>query len=362
MLTKTIHVQHQHHSYPIYIGNDLFNHPDYLLPHLSGNKVMIVTNDTIAALYLNAIRNLLKGIHVEVCILPDGEAYKDEASWRRILDSLVACECHRDATLIALGGGVVGDITGFAAACYYRGIAFIQIPTTLLAQVDSSIGGKTAINHPAGKNLIGAFHQPNAVIINTDTLATLPSREFKAGLSEIIKAALIQDETFFDFIEKNLDAILHLETKALDHCIARACEIKSNIVQQDEKEQGIRALLNFGHTFGHVFEQQFGYGTWLHGEAVAQGMLMASDLSCELGLLDQTSVQRIKNLFTKLQMIPPKPKSISVTDFIHTLRKDKKVKEDTLRFILLTKIGGGMIRDDIPKAALEKLLTDHLSA
>ena len=286
----------------------------------------------------------------------DGEKYNSFETWLYILDNLVVNNYHRDSTLIALGGGVVGDTVGFAAACYHRGVNFIQIPTSLLAQVDSSIGGKTGINHPAGKNLIGAFYQPKAVIIDMNTLQTLPKREFKAGLTEIIKAALICDADLFAFIETHLEAILQQENSAIQHCIKRACEIKSDIVSQDEKEHGARALLNLGHTFGHVFEQLFGYGNWLHGEAVAQGILMASELSIAMGLLDKESDKRIHTLIHNAAIIPALPKKIEHDAFLNTLYKDKKITNETLKFILLKHIGECCINTHVTPDQLRMLL------
>ncbi|WP_295608205.1 3-dehydroquinate synthase, partial [uncultured Lamprocystis sp.] len=283
-------------SYPIYIGTGLIADPDHYRPHIQGGQVMVVTNETVAPLYLEAACAALTGLRVSTLILPDGEVYKTQDALNRIYDALLAERFSRDCTLIALGGGVIGDMAGFAAASYQRGVAFIQIPTTLLAQVDSSVGGKTGINHPLGKNMIGAFHQPRAVIADTATLNTLSDRELSAGLAEVIKYGLIRDPDFFDWLDTHLMALRDRDPDTLAEAIRRSCENKAQVVAADELENGERALLNLGHTFGHAIETGTGYGNWLHGEAVGVGMCMAADLSARLGWLSAAALQSTRNL------------------------------------------------------------------
>ncbi len=285
-VTSTLDVDLGVRSYPIHIGPGLIDDPELYRPHVSGSQVLIVTNEIVAPLYLDRVEQALRGFQLARVVLPDGEKYKNLEVWNRIMDALLENRFARDCTLVALGGGVVGDMAGFAAACYQRGVAFIQVPTTLLAQVDSSVGGKTGVNHALGKNMIGAFHQPRAVIADTDTLSTLPDRELSAGVAEVIKYGLIRDREFFYWLEANIGPLLERDTEALTFAIERSCRNKAEVVAADEREAGQRALLNLGHTFGHAIETGMGYGAWLHGEAVGTGMCMAADLSFRLGWLD----------------------------------------------------------------------------
>ncbi|QTS84234.1 3-dehydroquinate synthase [Coxiella endosymbiont of Amblyomma nuttalli] len=334
--------------YPIYIGENLLQNVTLFRHHIKAHQVMIVTNETIASLYLNPLKAINHNLQCDIFILPDGEKYKNITHWEFILNKLASCNHHRDTTLIALGGGVVGDITGFAAACYQRGVDFIQVPTTLLAQVDASIGGKTAVNLLEGKNLIGAFHQPKAVIIDLATLRTLPDREFKAGVAEIIKAALIHDDKFFNKLEANFLQLLQRDSTLLQEIIKRACEIKRDIIANDEKEiRGKRALLNLGHTFAHAIERLLGYDNWLHGEAVAMGLMLAVKFSHQQGLLDSTVVKRIHHLLEQI-FIPTKfPKAIEHRALLSAMYMDKKVLNGRLHLILLKRIGKAVISDQV---------------
>jgi 3-dehydroquinate synthase len=298
-------------SYPIFIGENLLKEGALIRQHLAGHRALIVTNEIVAENYLALLQKSLEGVSHDIIILPDGEQYKNVDAITKIIDVLAEKQHHRDTTVIALGGGVVGDMAGFAAACFHRGVAFIQIPTTLLAQVDSSIGGKTGVNHIMGKNLIGAFHPPRAVFIDTHTLNTLPEREFNAGLSEIIKAALIKNAAFFEWLIENSEALQKRDKEVLMIAIQRACSIKANIVAEDEKEMGVRALLNFGHTFGHAIENALYYGTWLHGEAVAMGMVMACELSVRVGWLDAASRDQVTALLKKIGLPTSLPREMT---------------------------------------------------
>jgi len=347
-------------SYPIHVGAGILASREYLLPHLAGRQVMIVTNEVIAPRYLAALKETLAGADLEIreVILPDGEATKSLASVERIWDALLAAGFNRRCTLIALGGGVIGDMTGYAAASYQRGVAFVQIPTTLLAQVDSSVGGKTGVNHPRGKNMIGAFWQPRAVIIDTDTLQTLPARELSAGLAEVIKYGLIWDPTFLEWLENNLPALRGLDEAAIRHAIRRSCEIKAEVVAEDETEQGVRALLNLGHTFGHAIEAHQGYGNWLHGEAVGAGMMMATRLSAERGWLSEADVERVAAILKAADLPVMAPANMYTEDFLSRMRLDKKNLDSRLRLILLETLGRACIRDDTDNAQLDRLLTD----
>ena len=307
---QTLHIQLEDRSYPIYIGEGLLSQVKLIESHLKQKHVAIVTNTTVAPLYLDSLLSLLKqhGIKAFPIILPDGEAYKNQETLNLIYDALLKEKCERSTTLIALGGGVIGDMTGYAAATYLRGVPFIQIPTTLLSQVDSSVGGKTGINHPLGKNMIGAFYQPQCVIADIDTLKTLPPREFSAGMAEVIKYGLIRDEAFFNWLEKNMDGLMKLNSSLLIEAIKRSCQNKADVVEMDEHESGIRATLNLGHTFGHAIENAMGYGVWLHGEAVATGMVMAAYLSKLMGWVKDTEFNRIIKILkeAKLPTDPPK--------------------------------------------------------
>lgn len=340
-MSETITVDLGDRSYPIVIGSELLDGGFDLSEHVTGGDCLIVSNEIVAPLYLDALRANLGGKTVESISLADGEAHKTMATVEAVLDKLVESRANRDTTLVALGGGVVGDITGFAAACYMRGVAFIQVPTTLLAQVDSSVGGKTGVNHPQGKNLIGAFHQPKIVLIDTDTLATLPERELKAGLAEVIKYGAIADAGFFAWLEANIDALLARDTEALGHAARRSCELKADVVAEDEREAGRRAILNFGHTFGHAIEHCQGYGEWLHGEAVAAGMVMAAMLSD----ISKEDVARLIDLLRRAGL-PVKPPAIGAGAMLEAMRLDKKVLGKQLRFVLLKQLGDAFLSAD----------------
>ncbi|BBL34766.1 3-dehydroquinate synthase [Nitrosomonas stercoris] len=345
-------------SYDIHIGQDLLSQAELLLPYLSGKRAAIVTNTTIAPLYLDKLRHALTEQKIETfaIILPDGEQYKNWETLNLIFDALLGHRCERTTPLIALGGGVIGDLTGFAAACYLRGVPFIQIPTTLLAQVDSSVGGKTGINHPLGKNMIGAFYQPRLVLTDTTTLDTLPDRELRAGIAEIIKYGLIHDADFFAWLEQHIQQLLARDFTAMRYAIRRSCEIKAEIVSLDERESGMRALLNLGHTFGHAIENTMGYGIWLHGEAVAAGTLMAADLSQRLQFITSQDVTRIQHLF-ETAGLPTKGPRIAAKRYLEAMQLDKKVKDGTIRFVLLDRIGQASINSSVPAMLLLETLT-----
>ena len=346
-LMRTLNVALAERAYPIHVGRGLLERADLILPQLKTKRVAIVTNDVVGPLYLARLRTALEaaGVQVAVVSLPDGEAHKDWPTLNRIFDMLLAERCERSTTLIALGGGVVGDMGGFAAACYQRGMPFIQIPTTLLAQVDSSVGGKTAINHPLGKNMIGAFHQPRLVLADIDTLNTLPARELSAGLAEVIKYGLIRDLEFLEWLEQNLQHLLARDPAALAHAIERSCRNKAEVVAADETEQGERALLNLGHTFGHAIETGLGYGAWLHGEAVAAGTMMAAQLSHQLGWLSMADVERIGALFERAGLPVWGPR-LGVERYLELMAHDKKVEAGKLRLILLRALGQAVIHGD----------------
>lgn len=331
-------------SYPITIGPQLLDRGDLLLPHIQGARVAIVTNTIVAPLYLERVVQVLKaaGKQVTSIILPDGEEEKNFASLTKIFDVLLAEKCDRTTTMVALGGGVIGDMTGFAAATYMRGVPFIQIPTTLLAQVDSSVGGKTGINHPLGKNMIGAFYQPQAVIADTGSLNTLPARELSAGLAEVIKHGAIIDAPFFEWIEQNISALMARDPLALAYAIRRSCEIKADVVRQDEREGGLRAILNFGHTFGHAIEAGMGYGVWLHGEAVGCGMVMAADLSCRLGYIDAAARDRLTAL-VRAAGLPVRAPDLGEARWLSLMAVDKKNEGGEIRFILMRPLGSPLI-------------------
>ncbi|NBC47812.1 MAG: 3-dehydroquinate synthase [Gammaproteobacteria bacterium] len=339
-------------AYPIVIGRGLLTDPDHYRPFVIGRRVMIVSNETVAPLYLEAVRQGLADFETAEVILPDGEQHKDLATLNRIFDALLERHFGRDTTLVALGGGVVGDMAGFAAACYQRGVPFIQVPTTLLAQVDSSVGGKTGVNHPAGKNMIGAFHQPRAVIADTDTLATLPGRELSAGLAEVIKYGLIADRPFFDWLEEQAESLRALEPAALATTIARSCRNKAQVVAADEREAGQRALLNLGHTFGHAIEAGAGYGEWLHGEAVGVGLVMAARLSQRLGWIDEETVSRVRRLVSRcgLPLVPPA--DLAPARWLELMAVDKKVQGGQLRLVLLRGIGEAVLTSDVDAGLL----------
>jgi 3-dehydroquinate synthase len=355
---ETLNVALGTRSYPILIDGGLLGRPEMFREHLPARDLAVVSNTTVAPLYLPALtRALGKRRRVEV-ILPDGEAHKTLANTARVLDVLVANRFARDCAVLALGGGVVGDLAGFAAACYQRGVAFVQLPTTLLAQVDSAVGGKTGVNHPGGKNLIGAFHQPQLVIADTDTLSTLPPRELRAGLAEVIKYGLIADAALFDWLETHLEELLAAEPAALRHVVRRSCEIKAEIVGRDEREQGERALLNLGHTFGHAIESATAYREWLHGEAVGAGLVMAAAMSRECGLLPASEAERVRRLVERTGL-PTRVASVTAAAVLDHMRIDKKVLGGRLRLVLLRAIGEAFLTADYPAAALTNTLTAY---
>jgi 3-dehydroquinate synthase len=344
-------------SYPIYIGSDLLGRADLLLPHLPCKKTAVVTNATVAPLYLDALCGMLQSHGVEVIpiVLPDGEQYKNTETLMLIYDALLSNRCERNTPLIALGGGVIGDLTGYAAATYLRGVPFVQIPTTLLSQVDSSVGGKTGINHPLGKNMVGAFYQPRLVLADTATLGTLPDKELRAGIAEVIKYGLIRDLPFFEWLESNMEKLLSRDAQALQYAIAQSCRNKAEVVAADERESGERALLNLGHTFGHAIENGMGYGAWLHGEAVAAGTIMAMDLSYRLGWISAQDVTRIRRIFEKagLPLVSP---AMGVEKYLQLMGLDKKVMGGKLRFVLLKAIGSAVVTADVPAEFLKQTL------
>ncbi len=336
---RTLTVELGDRSYPIYIGQSLLENAELLTRHVDSRQVMIVTNETVAPLYLERVQAALAGRELATVILPDGEAYKTMDSAMTVFDGLLSRRFSRSAHLVALGGGVIGDLTGFAAACYQRGIPFIQIPTTLLAQVDSSVGGKTAVNHPRGKNMIGAFHQPKCVIADMTTLDTLPDRELSAGLAEVIKYGLIRDPAFFDWLEAHMDGLMGRDADLLAQAVERSCLNKAQVVAADERESGERATLNLGHTFGHAVETGLGYGEVLHGEAVAIGMCQAADLSRRLGWLTEADVKRIEQLLARAGLPTVPPDALDADAFLEHMAVDKKNVEGELRVILLEQIG-----------------------
>ena len=352
---QTLTVNLAERSYPIHIGSGLLGRAELLLPHLPHKRAAVVTNTTVAPLYLDALLTVLKSHGVEIIpiILPDGEEHKNAATLGQIYDALLSHRCERTTPLIALGGGVIGDMTGYAAATYLRGVPFIQIPTTLLAQVDSSVGGKTGINHALGKNMIGAFYQPQVVLADIATLNTLADQELRAGIAEVIKYGLIRDLSFFEWLEQNMDQLLARDATALQYVIARSCQNKAEVVAKDERESGERALLNLGHTFGHAIETGMGYGVWLHGEAVAAGTIMAADLSQRLGWISQQDVTRIYNLFKRagLPVIAP---ALGVEKYLQLMGLDKKVVGGKMRFVLLKAIGRAVVSADVPAEFLQQ--------
>ena len=358
---QTLTVELEDRSYPISIGAGLLRHHSLLQAALPARDILLVSNTTIAPLYALTVKTALADRRVVEVILPDGEQHKSLATAGRVFDVLIANRFGRDALVLALGGGVIGDLAGFVAACYQRGVDFVQVPTTLLAQVDSSVGGKTAVNHPGGKNLIGAFHQPREVLTDTDVLATLPLRELQAGLAEVIKYGLICDYQFFEWLEQNIDALLRREPAALVHAIYHSCQIKAQIVGRDERELGERALLNLGHTFGHAIEAATGYVEWLHGEAVGAGLLIAAHMSQQLGALTPAEVARVESLLKRagLRTVAPQIGATSAADFMSL---DKKVKSGRIRLVLLKAIGDAYITGEYPDAALHASLRTHFGS
>ena len=353
---NTLTVELGERSYPIFIGQGLLDKPELLAQHVQGRQVMVVSNDTIAPLYLDRVREIFSDFELATVILPDGEQHKNLDTLNLIFTALLENKFNRGCTLVALGGGVVGDITGFAAASYQRGVAFLQIPTTLLAQVDSSVGGKTGVNHPQGKNMIGAFHQPACVLIDTDTLDTLDDRQLAAGLAEVIKYGLIRDAAFFDWLEQNIELLKARDKQALAYAIERSCALKAEIVAADERESGQRALLNLGHTFGHAIETGTGYGNWLHGEAVATGMLMAADLSARHGWLSLDAVRRTEKLLQQSNLPTNAPDEMDTARFLELMAVDKKVVDGGLRLVLLKAIGDAVLTSDFDAGKLRETL------
>lgn len=359
---QTLTVDLGERSYPIHIGSNILGDPQWIAPHVHGKQVLIVTNETVAPIYLDKCLAALAGFRTETVILPDGEQYKNLDVLNSIYDALLTHRFDRRCTLIALGGGVVGDMTGFAAASYQRGVNFIQIPTTLLSQVDSSVGGKTGVNHPLGKNMIGAFHQPQCVIADTNTLNTLDDRQLSAGIAEVIKYGFINDIGFVDWLEQNMEKLLQRDTEALTYAIRLSCQDKADIVAADEKESGQRALLNLGHTFGHAIETGMGYGKWLHGEGVAAGMVLAAELSAHLGWIDSAAVNRVKALIASANLPVLPPREMGIQQFIELMSVDKKVIDGQLRLVLMKSLGQSVIAEGIDSSAIEAVLGRSLES
>ncbi len=357
MTKQTLNVSLAERSYPIHIGAGLLSDIKFLTEHISGKQVAIISNTTVAPLYLEAVIKPLRsqGFSVVEIILPDGEQYKNSDTLNKIYDALIDARCERNTTLIALGGGVIGDLTGYAAATYLRGVPFIQIPTTLLSQVDSSVGGKTGINHPRGKNMIGAFYQPKVVLIDTNTLKTLPPRELSAGVAEVIKYGLIRDANFFSWLEMNMDKLMRLDETVIAEAVYRSCQNKAEVVAADEKEAGERALLNLGHTFGHAIENGMGYGVWLHGEAVAAGTVMAADLSERMGWLNKADLERIIAIF-KAANLNTEPPVLGADKYLDLMGLDKKVQDGKIRLVLQQGIGKAVITSNYGVNALQATL------
>jgi 3-dehydroquinate synthase len=350
---ESLRVELGSRAYPIHIGTGIVGAEELYRPHLAGGSAAIVTNEVVGPLYLDAVKNALQGARVVEIVVPDGEQTKSWATLNRVFDALLAARCGRDTLIVALGGGVIGDLAGFAAAIYQRGVPFVQVPTTLLAQVDSSVGGKTAINHAAGKNMIGAFHQPRAVISDMATLDTLPERELRAGIAEVIKHGVALDAEFFSWLEGNVDKLLKKEREALVHAVRKSCELKARIVSEDEKETGARALLNFGHTFGHAIEAATGYGTWLHGEAVAAGMVMAAELSSLMGHLRKTDVGRVRELLRRAGL-PVAGPALAPERLMELMTLDKKAAKGRTRFVVLEAIGRAALAADVDHAQVRR--------
>lgn len=361
ILMETLYVELQQRRYPIYIGQGLFTQPHCFKSHIQGHQVFIVSNDTIADLYLATVLKNLSDFQVDYLLLPDGERYKTLNIVMEIFDALLEREHHRTTTMIALGGGVIGDMAGFAAACYQRGVAFIQAPTTLLAQVDSSVGGKTGVNHPLGKNMIGAFYQPQAVIIDVNTLTSLPDRQYSAGLAEVIKYGLLADADFLSWCEQSIEALMARDPKTIEYAILRSCQIKADIVAQDEREQGCRVLLNLGHTFGHALESVTHYKQFLHGEAVAVGLVLAAELSRELNFIHREEIMRIKKILTAAALPVSLPAAVSIESLIAHMRRDKKVMNGEMRFIVLAQLGEAQLVDQVDEKIVRRLLSANLA-
>lgn len=354
----TLNVDLGERSYPIFVGQGLLGSAECFTPYIQGKQVMVVTNTTVAPLYLEQLKASLVGIQVDEVILPDGEEYKTLDTVNQIFTALLEKTHNRKTTLIALGGGVVGDMCGFAAACYQRGVNFIQVPTTLLSQVDSSVGGKTGVNHSMGKNMIGAFYQPQCVVIDTLTLTTLPERELAAGIAEVIKYGLLKDKPFYRWLTENISLLSGCDQEAVTYAILTSCQCKADVVAEDERESGVRALLNLGHTFGHAIEAHQGYGQWLHGEAVATGMLMAADLSARMGWITSQEALELRDLLVRAKLPVVPPSNMFEEDYLARMKVDKKVLDGVIRLILLRSIGQAVVSD----AAPDELLRQTLSA
>lgn len=354
-LVQQLQIDLGERSYPILIGPCLLRNGELLAQHVKASSILVVTNTVVAPLYLQTLKSSLSGKRLSEMVLPDGEHTKNLTTLSSVFDAMVGARMNRDAAVIALGGGVVGDMAGFAAACYQRGVDYYQFPTTLLSQVDSSVGGKTAVNHPGGKNLIGAFYQPRCVIADTDVLNTLPDRELRAGLAEVIKYGLIRDSAFFAWLEANVDKLLVRDPQTLTYAIKRSCELKAEVVGIDEREHGLRAILNLGHTFGHAIENALGYGEWLHGEAVAAGMVLAADMSMRLGRLSQNDFQRTIKLLEHCGL-PVKAPRIGADKALELMGMDKKVLAGRLRLVLLQALGDAVVTADYPVAVLQATL------
>ncbi|MGB0941856.1 MAG: 3-dehydroquinate synthase [Marinomonas sp.] len=358
---QTLNVDLGDRSYPIYIGAGVRHKKELFADAIKGKQVMIVTNETVAPLYLDALVNLLADDYqVDTCILPDGESYKTLTTYEMIMTRLLEARHNRTTTIVALGGGVIGDMAGYAAATYQRGVNFIQVPTTLLSQVDSSVGGKTGVNHALGKNMIGAFHQPQAVIIDTDSLSTLPKRELSAGMAEVIKYGMICDLEFFDWLEANMEALMALSQEHISDAIYRSCAAKAHVVAQDEKENGIRAILNLGHTYGHAIETEMGYGVWLHGEAVAAGTMMALDLSWRMGNLTDEDLVRSQAILKAAGLPTLPPTDMTLESFVRCMLVDKKVLDGSLRLVLVKALGDAIVTSDFPMTMFESGVNDAL--
>ncbi len=354
---QTLTVDLGDRSYPIHIGSGLLKKAELIQQHIHGKTTAIVSNETVAPLYLGELHHVASLYSNIDIILPDGEEYKTLEVEQQIFSEMLSARCDRKSTLLALGGGVVGDMTGFAAACYQRGVNFIQVPTTLLAMVDSSVGGKTGVNHPLGKNMIGAFYQPQCVVIDIDTLDTLDDKQLSAGLAEVIKYGFIRDAEFLVWLDENMEKLLQRDKEALAYAIYRSCEHKAEVVAADEREAGQRALLNLGHTFGHAIETGMGYGEWLHGEAVAVGMVMAAELSEKMGWLSEQEVQQVRDLLIKANLPIEPPKELSGERFSELMSIDKKVQDGILSLVLMKSYGESVVTNDFDKEALQEVLS-----
>jgi len=352
---ESLRVALDERSYPIHIGAGVLERAELYRPHLAGGSAAVVTNEVVGPLYLPRLRQALRAARVVEIVVPDGERAKSWHTLERVFDALLEARCGRDTLLVALGGGVVGDLAGFAAAVYQRGMPFVQVPTTLLAQVDSAVGGKTAINHARGKNMIGAFHQPLAVVSDVTALDTLPERELRAGVAEVIKHGLALDAAFVQWLEVNVERLLQRDREALAHAVRRSCELKARIVAEDEREAGARALLNFGHTFGHAIEAATGYGTWLHGEAVAAGMVMAAELSALMGHLKKTDVSRVRELLGRAQL-PVAGPQLAAERLVEAMALDKKAAKGKTRFVILESIGRAALRADVDERLVRQAI------